>query len=121
MLNMVNEFHDDTDFMIEGYLPEITVEKIESQENKDSGIQVFKSNSSNKRTLLVIGDSFSNAMTSYLPQLYQTAVFSTFKSYTPELFSQYDVDDVVYLNAERNQRYFEQISTVLEGEFKGPF
>ncbi len=75
MLNMVNEFHDDTDFMIEGYLPEITVEKIESQENKDSGIQVFKSNSSNKRTLLVIGDSFSNAMTSYLPQLYQTAVF----------------------------------------------
>ena len=47
--------------------------------------------------------------------------FSTFKSYTPELFSQYDVDDVVYLNAERNQRYFEQISTVLEGEFKGPF
>ena len=121
MLNMVNEFHDDTDFMIEDYLPEITVEKIESQENKDSGIQVFKSNSSNKRTLLVIGDSFSNAMTSYLPQLYQTAVFSTFKSYTPELFSQYDVDDVVYLNAERNQRYFEQISTVLEGEFKGPF
>ena len=69
----------------------------------------------------MIGDSFSNAMTSYLPQLYQTAVFSTFKPYTPELFSQYDVDDVVYLNAERNQRYFEQISTVLEGEFKGPF
>lgn len=117
MLNMASEFNDDISYSIEGYLPEILAEKEEPGEHE--GISVFHSNAENEHTLLVIGDSFSEALTSYLPKLYQTAVFSTFKSYTPELFSWYDVDDVIYLNVERNQRYFERIPEVLNGTFAG--
>lgn len=124
MLNMVNEFSDDMDFTIEGYLPEIVTEQVasgegENEENGNAGITVYHSNSPNAKTLLVIGDSFSEAQRFYLPKLYQTSVFSTFKSYTPDLFLQYDVDDVVYLNVERNQRYFERIPEVVNGTYAG--
>lgn len=117
MLNMVNEFHDDVSFSIEGYLPQITAEKAEPSEHE--GITVFHSDSPNEHTLLVIADSFGEALMPFLPKLYQTAIFSTFTSYTPELFSWYDVDDVIYLNVERNQRYFERIPEVVNGTYAG--
>lgn len=115
MLNMVNEFMDDTSYTIDGYLPEITAESVEVDET--IGFEVFCSNSPNDRTLLVLGDSFSYGLKPYLPKLYQTTVFITFDSYTPELFEEYSVDDFIYLNVERNQRYLEHIPEVLKGEF----
>ena len=113
MLNMVNEFGDDVTYTVEGYLPEITVESVEADDT--IGFEVFQSDSPNDRTLLVLGDSFTHGLKPYLPKLYRNTIFVTFDAYTPELFEEYPVDDFVYLNVERNQRYLEHIPEVLKG------
>lgn len=114
MLNMVNEYMDDTNYSVEGYLPEITAVSVEADDTV--GFEVFHSDSPNKKTLLVLGDSFTHGLKPYLPKLYETVVFVTFGAYTPELFEEYQIDDFIYLNVERNQRYLENIPEVLRGE-----
>lgn len=115
MLNMAQEFSDDTEYFINGYLPDVKAESVLKTE--DSEYEVFRSDSSNDKTLLVLGDSFIHGLKPYLSKMYQNSVFVTFHAYTPELFSQYEVDDFIYLTVERNQKYLENIETILKGEY----
>lgn len=113
MLGRALDSSEDTECWVDGYLPEIT-EEVEMA-NEDNSVTVYTSNSENSRTLLVIGDSFSQYLKCFLPKLYARSVFTTFDSYTPEVFEQYEIDDVLYAVVERNQRYFEHPANVLAG------
>lgn len=116
MLGMTGEYSDDPDYRISGYLPQVTPELVLSEENE--GYEVFESDSSNHRTLLLIGDSFIHNMKPYLSRLYERVIFLTHRSYTPEVFEQYRIDDCVYMTVERNQKYFENAETILEGTYR---
>ena len=57
MLNMAAEYSDDTEYVIQNYLPEVTATTVDM--NEDNSFAVFESDSPNDKTLLVVGDSFS--------------------------------------------------------------
>ena len=114
MLSLSAEYSDDPIYRIEGYLPEIEVTCLEEPDEK---FALYESNSPNDKTLLLVGDSFSQFLKVYLPKLYRRSVFVTFDSYDPSLLEKYQVDDFVYLTVERNQRLFEETAEIVaEGD-----
>lgn len=111
MLNMAAEYSDDTEYVIENYLPEVTVTTVDM--NEDNSFAVFESDSPNDKILLVVGDSFSDYLKFFLPKLYRKTVFATFDTYTEALLDEYKPDDFVYLTVERNQKLFENVETIV--------
>ena len=83
--------------------------------NEDNSFAVFESDSPNDKTLLVVGDSFSQNLKYFMPKLYRKTVFATFDTYTEALLDEYQPDDFVYLTVERNQELFEDVETVVFG------
>ena len=77
---------------------------------------VFESNSPNEKTLLLVGDSFSQALKPYLAKLYRRAVFVTIETYEKSILDRYPADDFVYLTVERNQKRFEAVGEILQRE-----
>ena len=111
MLNMAAEYSDDTEYVIQNYLPEVTATTVDM--NEDNSFAVFESDSPNDKTLLVVGDSFSQNLKYFMPKLYRKTVFATFDTYTEALLDEYQPDDFVYLTVERNQELFEDVETVV--------
>ena len=112
MLNLSSEYADDWVYRIEGYLPEVTVECVDGTPAGE--FSVFTSDSPNDRTLLLVGDSFSQGLKPYLAKCYRKSVFVTIDMYEKSLLDQYPADDFVYLTVERNQARFEQIGEILQ-------
>ena len=83
--------------------------KKEESENQEETLKVFSSDSSNKKTVLVIGDSFRLRLEKFLPYRYSWAVFVRIDDFTPELLEKYKPDDVVVITVERDQRYMENL------------
>ena len=83
MLNMAAEYSDDTEYVIQNYLPEVTATTVDM--NEDNSFAVFESDSPNDKTLLVVGDSFSQNLKYFMPKLYRKTVFATFDTYTEAL------------------------------------
>lgn len=111
MLNMASEYNDDTEYVIEDYLPEITVTQTEAD---DRGyFAVYESDSPNDRTLLLVGDSFSQGLKYFLPSLYRRTVFTTFDTYDSTLIEKYQPDDFIYMTVERNQDLFENMEEIV--------
>ncbi len=107
-LNLSQIYNDDPLYYIStDLLPGVTAQCVESAD--EGTYEIYTSDSPNDRTLLFIGDSFSYGVKPYLPQFYSTCIFVNFNNYSPELFEQYHVDDLVYLTVERNQRLFENM------------
>ena len=99
MLNMAAEYSDDTEYVIQNYLPEVTATTVDM--NEDNSFAVFESDSPNDKTLLVVGDSFSQNLKYFMPKLYRKTVFATFDTYTEALLDEYqqlfeDVETVVW-------------------------
>ena len=95
----------------QNYLPEVTATTVDM--NEDNSFAVFESDSPNDKTLLVVGDSFSQNLKYFMPKLYRKTVFATFDTYTEALLDEYQPDDFVYLTVERNQELFEDVETVV--------
>ncbi|MFQ8842757.1 MAG: hypothetical protein ACLR8P_19570 [Clostridium fessum] len=64
--------------------------------NEDNSFAAFESDSPNDKTLLVVGDSFSQNLKYFMPKLYRKTVFATFDTYTEALLDEYQPDDFVY-------------------------
>lgn len=114
MLNLASEYSDDWIWELEGYLPEITAECVEGTPAGE--FSVFESNSPNEKTLLLVGDSFSQALKPYLAKCYRKSVFVTIETYEKSVLDRYPADDFVYLTVERNQRRFEDVGEILRQE-----
>lgn len=95
----LSDFHDGLHYKV----------KKEESEGGEETLKVFSSNSSNERTILVIGDSFRLRLEKFLPYRYQNAVFVRIDDFTPELLEEYKPDDVVVITVERDQRYMENL------------
>ena len=102
---------NDIEYVIQNYLPEVTATTVDM--NEDNSFAVFESDSPNDKTLLVVGDSFSQNLKYFMPKLYRKTVFATFDTYTEALLDEYQPDDFVYLTVERNQELFEDVETVV--------
>lgn len=74
MLNMAAEYSDDTEYVIQNYLPEVTATTVDM--NEDNSFAVFESDSPNDKTLLVVGDSFSQIL-NILAEAVPENVFAT--------------------------------------------
>lgn len=111
MLNMAAEYSNDTEYVVENYLPDITVTQTEAD---DKGyFAVYESDSPNDRTLLLVGDSFSQGLKYFLPSLFRKTVFATFDTYDNSLIEKYRPDDFIYMTVERNQDLFENMEEIV--------
>ncbi len=110
MIGKYEELNDDREYGLSDFHDGVhyEVEKEES-ENQEETLKVFSSDSSNKKTVLVIGDSFRLRLEKFLPYRYSGAVFVRIDDFTPELLEKYKPDDVVVITVERNQRYMENL------------
>ena len=74
---------------------------------------MFKSNSSNEKTLMVIGDSFRLRLEKYMPYRYQKTVFVRIDDFKQELLEKYMPNDVILITVERDQRYMENLDSYI--------
>ncbi len=109
------DLDDDPEYFIEDYLPDMTAQCVFSDD--DGAFEIYTSDSPNRRTLLVVGDSFGNALRPCLSKLYGTCIFSNLNYYGPELLDEYDVDDLAFILVERNQKYLEHIDELVDGTY----
>ena len=112
MLNLSEEYVDDWIYRIDDYLPEVTVECVDGTPAGE--FSVFVSDSPNDRTLLLVGDSYSQGIKPYLAKRYRRSIFITIETYEKTMLDQYPADDFVYLTVERNQDRFEKVGEILE-------
>ena len=76
-------------------------------------LKVFKSNSDNEKTLMVIGDSFRLRLEKYMPYRYQITIFVRIDDFDQELLDKYEPDDVIVITVERDQRYMEKLDSYI--------
>ena len=76
-------------------------------------LKVFKSNSENEKTLMVIGDSFRLRLEKYMPYRYQKTIFVRIDDFDQELLDKYEPDDVIVITVERDQRYMEKLDSYI--------
>ena len=76
-------------------------------------LKVFKSNSDNEKTLMVIGDSFRLRLEKYMPYRYQKTIFVRIDDFDQELLDKYEPDDVIVITVERDQRYMEKLDSYI--------
>ena len=117
MIGRYEELDDDREYGLSDFHDGLhyKVEKEESEGGEET-LKVFSSNSSNKRTVLVIGDSFRLRLEKFLPYRYQNAVFVRIDDFTQELLDEYQPDDVVVITVERDQRYLENLDQYICGK-----
>lgn len=111
MIGREEELTDDVLYCVEGYQPDVSCEAV--QEEVPNGEEIFRefsSDSTNSKTLLVIGDSFRLRLEGYLPYWYQKCVFVHIDHFTPELMEKYQPQDVAVILVERDQHYMEELS-----------
>ena len=87
--------------------------KKEESEGGEEILKVFKSNSENEKTLMVIGDSFRLRLGKYMPYRYQKTIFVRIDDFDQELLDKYEPDDVIVITVERDQRYMEKLDVIL--------
>ena len=99
MLNLGSHLKDDDIFTVSDYHDNVKVDLVEKNENNT--YRKYQSNALDKRKVLIIRDSFSEAMFDYIPKDFATTVFihrSTFNSSDIEVEKP---DIVVYQLVER--------------------
>lgn len=110
MIGKYEELNDDREYGLSDFHDGVHYEvENEESENQEETLKVFSSDSSNKKTVLVIGDSFRLRLEKFLPYRYSGAVFVRIDDFTPELLEKYKPDDVVVITVERDQRYMENL------------
>ncbi len=109
------DLDDDPEYFIDDYMTDVTARCVFSDD--DNAFEIYESDSPNQKTLLVVGDSFANALRPCLSKMYARCIFSTLECYEPELLDEYDVDDFAFVLVERNQKYLEHIDELVDGTY----
>ena len=114
MIGRYKELDDDREYGLDYFHVGVRYKvKKEISEGGEEILKVFKSNSENEKTLMVIGDSFRLRLEKYMPYRYKKAVFVRIDDFTPELLEKYEPDDVVLITVERDQRYMENLDSYI--------
>ena len=114
MIGRYKELNDDREYGLNYFHGDIRYKVTkEEYEGGEEILKVFKSNSENEKTLLVIGDSFRLRLEKYMPYRYQKTVFVRIDDFNQELLEKYEPDDVVVITVERDQRYMENLDSYI--------
>ena len=120
MIGRYKELDDDREYGLEHFHDGVRYKvKKEKSEGGEEILKVFKSNSSNEKTLLVIGDSFRLRLEKYMPYRYQKTVFVRIDDFNQELLEKYMPDDVILITVERDQRYMENLDSYIIQDEEG--
>ncbi len=117
LANMIGrpDLDDDPEYFIDDYINEVSAQCVFSDD--DGAFEIYESDSPNDKTLLLVGDSFANALRPCLSKLYRRSIFSTLNYYEPSLLDEYEVDDLAFVLVERNQKYLEHIDELVDGTY----
>ena len=114
MIGRYKELDDDREYGLDHFHDGVRYKvKKEKNEGGEEILKVFKSNSSNEKTLMVIGDSFRLRLEKYMPYRYQKTVFVRIDDFNQELLEKYLPDDVILITVERDQRYMENLDSYI--------
>ena len=120
MIGRYKELDDDREYGLEHFHDGVRYKvKKEKSEGGEEILKVFKSNSSNEKTLMVIGDSFRLRLEKYMPYRYQKTVFVRIDDFNQELLEKYMPDDVILITVERDQRYMENLDSYIIQDEEG--
>ncbi|GFZ33945.1 hypothetical protein CSC2_44710 [Clostridium zeae] len=106
MLNLTSYFNDDKMFSISGFHDDIKVNLV--KKTADESYIKYESNALDKRKILVIRDSFSEAMFDYIPKNFASTVFIHGESFKPSDIEKERPDIIVYEGVER---YIEKLQS----------
>lgn len=121
MIGRYKELDDDREYGLDHFHDGIRYRvRKEKSEGGEEILKVFKSNSDNEKTLMVIGDSFRLRLEKYMPYRYKKTIFVRIDDFDQELLEKYAPDDVVMITVERDQRYMENLDSYIiqEDEMK---
>ena len=114
MIGRYKELNDDREYGLNYFHDGIRYKvKKEESEGGEEILKVFKSNSDNEKTLMVIGDSFRLRLEKYMPYRYQKTIFVRIDDFDQELLDKYEPDDVIVITVERDQRYMEKLDSYI--------
>ena len=114
MIGRYKELDDDREYGLNYFHDGIRYKvKKEESEGGEEILKVFKSNSDNEKTLMVIGDSFRLRLEKYMPYRYQKTIFVRIDDFDQELLDKYEPDDVIVITVERDQRYMEKLDSYI--------
>lgn len=99
MINLDNCFNDDSYYYIDDYKPEVNINLIEKSE--DGVLDVYNSNAEDERRVLVIRDSYGEALMNYLPKDFQNVIFVHRNGFDSGFIDVYQPDIVIYQIVER--------------------
>lgn len=120
MIGRYKELDDDREYGLDHFHDGVRYKvKKEKSEGGEEILKVFKSNSSNEKTLMVIGDSFRLRLEKYMPYRYQKTVFVRIDDFNQELLEKYMPDDVILITVERDQRYMENLDSYIIQDEEG--
>lgn len=120
MIGRYKELDDDREYGLDHFHDGVRYKvKKEKNEGGEEILKVFKSNSSNEKTLMVIGDSFRLRLEKYMPYRYQKTVFVRIDDFNQELLEKYMPDDVILITVERDQRYMENLDSYIIQDEEG--
>ena len=114
MIGRYKELDDDREYGLDHFHDGVRYKvRKEKSEGGEEILKVFKSNSSNEKTLMVIGDSFRLRLEKYMPYRYQKTVFVRIDDFKQELLEKYMPNDVILITVERDQRYMENLDSYI--------
>lgn len=99
MINLVNYFNDDSYYYVDNYKPDVNMNLIEKSE--DGVLDVYNSNAEDQRRVLVIRDSYGEALMSYLPKDFENVIFVHRGGFDYGFIDVYQPDIVIYQVVER--------------------
>ncbi len=99
MLNMNGYFNDDVKYVISGYKDDVGINLIEYS---DDGVShVFNSNASDKRRVLVIRDSYGEALMPHISKDFENVIYVHRNGFDQGFIDVYQPDIVIYQVVER--------------------
>lgn len=115
MIGMGNIYCDDTNYIISDYKPNVEVYEVDNIPQPNLNYRKTISDAINQKSIMIIGDSFTNAMEPFISANYGKAVYvhrSNYKSFEEDLIMREEPDIIVFQCAER---FVEHFDGVMEG------
>lgn len=99
MLNMGDYFNDDAKYVVSGYKSDIVLNLIES--TPDGILHVFNSNATDGRRVMIIRDSYGEALIPYVSKDFKDVIFVHRNGFDQGFIDVYKPDIVIYEVVER--------------------
>ncbi|MBK1813879.1 hypothetical protein JHL18_25055 [Clostridium sp. YIM B02505] len=108
MINLNSYLNDDKMYSISKYREDVKVDLVKKTD--DEFYIKYESNASDKRKILIIRDSYSEAMFDYIPKDFASTVFIHAKAFKPSDIEREKPDIVVYESVERYIEHLEGLT-----------